>query len=137
MLGDALGTLKGKLTGRRVLPAEGSSPHVEVSFEIAGTLAGANVMVLGTYHSVVRSDGLLQGECPRQGVIMTADGAHGTWGGTGLGRFTGKGSATSFRGVVYFQSSAPSLARLTQVAALFEWDVDENGNAEARYFEWK
>lgn len=137
MLGDALGTLKGKLTGRRVLPAEGSSPHVETSFEIAGNLAGADVMVIGTYHSVVRSDGLLQGECPRQGVVMTSTGETGTWSGTGLGRFTGKGSAVSFRGVVYFQSNAPKLARLTQVAALFEWEVDQNGDAEARYFEWK
>ena len=136
MLGDALGTLKGKLTGRRVLPAEGSSPRMETTFEIAGALLGTDLVMMGTYHSTIRSDGRLYGECPA-GVIWTGAGETGTWTGTGLGRFTGKGSAVSYRGVVYFQTSAQKLARLAQVAVLYEWEVDENGGAEARFSEWK
>ena len=136
MIGEGLGTLKGKVTGQRVLPSQGSAPKVETSFEISGTLLGTDATMMGTYWSMVRPDGTLYGECPNQGVLMTRDGI-GTWSGTGVGRFTGKGSAVSFRGAVYFQTGAQQLARLNQVAVVYEWDVDENGSAEARFTEWK
>jgi hypothetical protein len=40
MLGEQLGEFRGKVTGQRVLPAEGSRPKVETSFEISGTILG-------------------------------------------------------------------------------------------------
>jgi hypothetical protein len=137
MLGEKLGELQGKVTGQRVLPAEGPGPKVETSFEISGAILGVDTTMMGTYWSVVRPDGTLYGECPNQGILMTKDGQVGTWSGGGVGRFTGQGSAVSFRGAVYFQIAAPKLARLNQVAALYEWEIDAQGNARAPFWEWK
>ena len=137
MLGENLGTLRGRVTGQRVLPSTGSAAKLEVSFEIRGPLLGTAVTMLGTYWSVVRADGSLYGECPNQGIVMTEDGQGGTWTGAGVGRFTGKGSATAFRGAVYFEGGGPKLARLTRMAVVYEWDVNEDGSAEARFTEWK
>jgi hypothetical protein len=137
MLGEKLGDFRGKVTGQRVLPADGASPKVETSFEISGTLLGIEATMMGTYWSAVRPDGTLYGECPQQGVIMTRDGAVGTWNGAGVGRFTGQGSAVSFRGALYFQSMPPQLARLTRVAVLYEWEIDAHGNAQTPFWEWK
>jgi len=137
MLGEKLGEFRGKVTGQRVLPPDGSGPKVETSFEISGTILGVEATMMGTYWSIVRPDGTLYGECPKQGIIMTRDGDMGTWTGTGVGRFTGHGSAVSFRGVVYFQTASQKLARLNGVAVLYEWEVDEHGNAHTPFWEWK
>ena len=137
MLGEKLGELQGKVTGQRILPADGARPKVETSFEVSGTLLGTETTMMGTYWSTVRSDGLLYGECPMQGILLTQDGAVGTWTAAGVGRFTGQGAAVSFRGAIYFQTAPPSLARLTQVAVLYEWEIDAQGNARTPFWEWK
>lgn len=137
MLGAQVGTLRGRVTGQRVLPSAGSAAKVEISFEISGTLLGIKVTMLGTYWSVTRPDGTLYGECPHQGVIMTKAGQTATWTGAGIGHFTGKGSAVGFRGAIYVDGGGPKLARLTRMALIYEWDVAEDGSAEARFTEWK
>jgi len=137
MLGEQLGELQGKVTGQRVLPADDSRPKVETSFEISGTVLGVELTMMGTYWSTVRPDGRLYGECPMQGVILTRNGEVGTWTAAGVGRFTGQGSAVSFRGAIYFQTVPEKLARLSQVGVLYEWDIDAHGNAQALFWEWK
>src|SRR5262249_31212924 len=107
------------------------------SFEISGTLGGVKVTMLGTYWSVVRADGTLYGECPHQGVLMTPSGQTATWSGAGIGRFTGKGSAVTFRGACYVDGGRAKLARLSRMAIIYEWDVAADGTAEARFTEWK
>jgi hypothetical protein len=134
MLGEKLGEFHGKVTGQRVLPPE-KGPKVETSFELSGTMCGVASTLMGTYWSTVRPDGTLYGEC--QGLIMTKDGDVGTWTAAGAGRFTGKGSAVSFRGAIYFQTVPQKLASLTQVAVLYEWEIDEHGNASTPFWEWK
>jgi hypothetical protein len=137
MLGEKLGELHGKVTGQRVLSSDGGAPKVETSFELSGTILGTEATEMGTYWSTLRSDGTLYGECPWQGLIMTKDGEAGTWGGAGAGRFTGQGTAVSFRGAVYYQIGSQKLARLNQVAVLYEWDVDQDGNGHVTLWEWK
>jgi len=137
MLGEKIGEFRGKVTGTRVLPSETGAPKIEVSFDISGTMLGADATMMGTYWSCVRPDGTSYGECPKQGVIMTRDGGNGTWGGAGIGHFTGKGTAVSYRGGIYFQTAPKQLARLTSTALVYEWDVDENGGAKATFWEWK
>jgi hypothetical protein len=136
MLGEKLGELSGKITGMRVLPAEGGYPKCETSFEVSGSVSGIPSTVMGTYWSVVRPDGTLYGECPAQGVIMAPDGA-GSWSGAGVGRFTGEGTAVSFRGALYFQTTSMKLSRLNSIAAPYEWEVDAKGNAHVVLWEWK
>jgi hypothetical protein len=58
---------------------------------------------------------------------MTQDGDMGTWSGTGVGRFTGHGSAVSFRGTVYFQTTSAETSSSERMAVLYEWEVDEHG----------
>jgi hypothetical protein len=137
MLGEKLGEFRGKVTGQRVLPAVGGRPTLETSFEISGTILGINATMMGTYWSTTRPDGTLYGECPQQGVLMTQDGEPGTWSGTGVGRFTGHGSAVSFRGTLYFQTTSPKPARLNGMAVLYEWDVGGHGKAQTPLWEWK
>ena len=136
MLGEQIGELRGKVTGQRVLPAD-PGPKAETSFEISGSLYGVPVTMMGTYWSTVRADGSLYGECPQQGIILTQDGEVGTWTAAGVGKFTGQGSAVSFRGAIYFQTVPQQLARLRHVAVLYEWEVDAAGNAHTPFWEWK
>ncbi len=134
MLGEQLGHEQGQITGLRVLPGE-DVPKVEVSFTASGTMLGVHGTDMGTYLSVTRPDGSLHGE--GQGVIMTDDGEMASWQGQGVGRFTGHGTAVSWRGAVYYQTESERLGRLNGTAAVFEYDTDENGKTEANFFEWK
>ena len=126
MLAEKLGTIQ-STTRTKALPAEGTLPRFEVTAEGSGTLAGANVNSLATYQGRVRADGFIEGECPNSGVVMTGDGV-ATFRATGIGSFTEDGGS-SWRGVVYFNATAPSLAGLNGVAVAYSWDVDGEGNA--------
>jgi hypothetical protein len=133
VLGDKIGEETGKVTGQRVLATDGP-PTVETSFQASGSLYGVNHTTIGTYQAKMRPDGSLFGE--GQGVVMTADGGHGTWKGSGIGKF-GPGGSVSYRGAIYYQTTTSSLQRLSEVAAVFEYDVDGDGNTVGRLWEWK
>ena len=134
MLGEKIGSIT-CATSNSLLPAEGALPKFSTSAEGAGTLAGVEVQSMATYVSDMRPDGSLYGECPNQGLIMTADGV-ATFRATGAGSFTADGGAI-FRGAVYFQASAPSLASLNGVCCVYHWDVDAEGTATWDIWEWK
>jgi hypothetical protein len=57
--------------------------------------------------------------------------------GTGVDRFTGQGTAASWRGSIFYQSATQGLARLTGMAVVFEYEVDENDNVRGSFWEWK
>jgi hypothetical protein len=133
MLGELIGELRGNRTGRRVLSTTPAF-RVEVSVELSGQLLGIEVNHVATYWSEVRPDGTLYGE--GEGVDVTKDGDIATWKGQGVGKFVG-GGAVSYRGALYYSTTSPKLARLNTVAAVFEYDVDANGNAHAKLWEWK
>jgi hypothetical protein len=135
MLGEILGQESGKLTGMRVLPSDGPGPKMESSFQANARIVGLDGTDTGTYWAVVQPDGSLFGD--GQGVLMTADGGMATWRGQGVGRLTGRGSAVNWRGAIYYQTASRQLARLNGVAAVYEFNVDENGNTQAQIWEWK
>jgi hypothetical protein len=134
MLGEKIGDSSGKVTLQRVLPNPGGGPKMETSFQSQGTLLGVNLNETGTYWSIVRPDGTLYGE--GQGVVMSQDGDMATWIGQGVGTLK-KGGAVSYRGAVYYQSPSSKWARLNSVAAIFEYEVDAQGNTRAQLWEWK
>ena len=49
----------------------------------------------------------------------------------------GRGQATSWRGPTYYQTTSQKLARLNEVVVIYEWEVDENGNIQGDFWEWK
>ena len=134
MLGEQVGSLTAS-TINTPLSAEGALPKFETSATGGGTLAGAEVQMLATYSSDMRADGTLYGECPNQGIVMTQDGV-ATFRASGVGAFTAEGGAT-FRGVVYFQASAPSLSSLNGICGVYHWDVDAEGHATWEIWEWE
>ena len=134
MLGENVGETQGKVTGRRVLPSEGGGPKVEVTMAEGGKLVGLDVQMIATYIAALRPDGTLFGD--GQGVVMAANGEGGSFVDSGVGKFNEKGGA-NFRGALFFQSQAPTLARLNGVGVVFEHDGDENDNTVTRLWEWK
>jgi hypothetical protein len=134
MLGEKIGGEAGKVTSQRVLPNPGGGPKMETSFQATGTLLGVSETDTGTYWAVVRPDGTLYGE--GQGVVMGKEGDMATWIGQGVGTLKQDGSV-SYRGAVYYQTSSPRWARLNSVAAVFEYEVDAQGNSRSEIWEWK
>ncbi|MBI4822396.1 MAG: hypothetical protein HY791_39415 [Deltaproteobacteria bacterium] len=130
MLGEKLGNERGKITGRRVL----TDGKVETSFEASGTILGLEATEFGTYAAEMRPDGSLFGS--GQGVLMGKKGERATWAGSGVGKFNTSGGI-SFRGAVYYMTDSPGLARLNGTCAVFEHEVDAQGNVMNNVFEWK
>lgn len=135
MIGEPIGESSGKITGQRVIACDGGGVKVETSFQAMGKILGVEYQEVGTYWARMQSPGILYGE--GQGVVMTKDGESGTWKGSGIGKPTGKGMGVTYRGVLYFQTTSSKLARLNSTCAVFEYDVDENGNAKSKMWEWK
>ncbi|WP_084964467.1 hypothetical protein [Thermoactinospora rubra] len=136
MLGDLLEQEQGQATSTRVLPfTEGQPPTVEVSFEAKGRVLDTDITDMGTYTSVPRPDGTLFGE--GQGVMMSADGDVVTWRGQGIGRITGAGGGSSWRGAIYYRSESERFARINGCVGVFEFEVDDSGKTSAQVWEWK
>jgi hypothetical protein len=135
MIGEFLGESIGQITGTRVVPTADGGTRLEISFQDNGTLLGLHTTEMATYESVPRPDGTMFGQ--GQGVVLTENGDTLTWKGQGAGRLVGRGTATSWRGAIYYQTTSERLARLNGVAVVFEYDVDETGKTEAKLWEWK
>ena len=133
MLGSVVYKEKGKATNRRVLPNDGSGLKVELSYETEATILGITAVQLGTYWTEVQPGGFIYGE--GRGIITTHDGAVAEWIGSGRGRPTNEGGA-SFRGVLYLQSSAETLARVNGLTVILEHESDRDGNIETTGYEW-
>jgi hypothetical protein len=134
MLGEKIGEGKGKVTARRVLPNPGGGPKMETSFESKGKLLGVESKEMGTYASTVRPDGTLYGE--GNGILMGKGGEMATWIGQGMGIIKEDGGVV-YRGAIYYQSSSEAWRRLNRVAAVYEYEVDAEGNSKAELWEWK
>lgn len=135
MLGELIAEEKGKISGVRVLPSEGASPRLEVSFQGTGKLLGQEITEIASYVSVLMPSGVFNGI--GQGLITTQQGDVATWTGTGVGRSTGSGLAASWRGSIGYQTSSQALAVLNKVVGIFEFEVDESGNTIGKVWEWR
>ena len=133
ILGEKIGEHSGKITGQRVLEVNGGNPTVETSFRATERILGVEATTIATYRAVLRPDGYLYGE--GQGAVMGSNGEMATWVGQGVGRFTGGG--VSYRGAIYYQTSSPGWASLNGIAAVFEYDIDGEGNTGGDIWEWK
>lgn len=133
MLGDLIGESHGKRTTRQIVSVD-NPPKVEVTAEDSGKMLGLDATSIVTYQAQLRPDGNLYGE--GRGILTTRDGDVATFKGQGVGRLQ-PGGAVSYRGACYYSSASPKLARLNSVAAVFEFEVDANGNTHSKFWEWK
>jgi hypothetical protein len=110
---------------------------MEYSFTMEGNYRETPCIEVGTYTSVLREGGVLQGE--GQGIITTKDGqGMATWTGQGIGRFTGPGKV-SFRGSLFFRIPSTfeggKLSDLNNMVGVLEYEVDELGNCSVKTWE--
>jgi hypothetical protein len=68
--------------------------------------------------------------------MILKDAKMATWTGHGVGTMK-KDVTASYRGAVYYQTSPPRWARLNNVAVVFEYEVDAEGNTRSDFWEWK
>ena len=135
MLGDLLYEEQGKTIGMRVLSSEGGEVKVEVSLQAEGQIQGVSEKSLWTYWSITRSDGTIYGE--GTGFMTTADGDVVHLKGTGPAKSAGADGSVSYRGTIYFHTSSEKLASLNGATGVHEYEVDAEGNAMIKVWEWK
>ena len=134
MLGEKIGSTSGQMT-MRPLPSANGLPIMESVEQGSGTIVGAEVQVMATFSSSMRSNGSWRGECPNSGVLMAADGvATGNYSATGAPTADG---GFSFRGIAYFETVAPSLSALNGGAFVFEYETNAEGQSTWDLWEWK
>ncbi|CAN5389430.1 hypothetical protein BH18THE2_BH18THE2_20630 [soil metagenome] len=141
-LGDLFYEAKGKITGQRVLDAEGPTIETPVSYE--GTMkSGGNQVNVGhiaTFSSSMRSggDGAFYSE--GKGVITAKDGSGemATELGHGITRFVEGGKKVVGRGLFIFSSAKTgNLGFLNNLTGVLEYEADETGNSTLKVWEWK
>src|SRR5438132_2416268 len=137
MLGDQIGELTGRITGTRMLPGDDYRyVKMEVSYQQAGQIYGAQGTDIGTYTVFERVPGQLYGE--GQGITMSDDGEGAIWKGHGIGKMAGRGMAMSFRfSLAYQAGGSGKLARLKEILVIGEHEVDDAGNTKTKVWEWK
>jgi hypothetical protein len=134
MLGEKIGEEAGKVTLQRAVANAGGGPRMEITFEAKGAILGVGHKTTGTYTSEMRPDGTLYGD--GQGIVMNNEGGGATWVGSGVGTIKKDGSV-SYRGAIFYRTSAAKWGRLNGVAAVFEYEVDPEGGTRAQIWEWK
>lgn len=138
MLGEKIGDIQAKTTGVRVVAGDERHDHhgpkMEISFQGSGKVLGVELTDVGTYEACMQAGAFLKGT--GQGISMTKDGEVVTWSANGTGKPTG-GMGARWRGAIYYQTTCSKLARLNGMCCLFEYDVDEVGNAKGGIYEWK
>jgi hypothetical protein len=132
MLGEQIAELKGKMTGQRVLDSEGA---MEISVSFTASIRGTPVKYTLTSVGRPSSMGVIQAE--GKGVIMGGDSELATFRVGEFGRINPAGGI-KFRGAHFYRTSSNGkLASLNNVIGVFEGEIDAEGNAAAKIWEWK
>jgi len=133
MLGELFGELKGKITGQRVLDAQG--PKIETNVSATGNFVGLQVRVTLTYVGKPVSSGVLHGW--GNGVIMSSEGEMATYTGEAIGKIDSSGTVRWRGSLFYRSSSSGKLASLNNRVGVLEAEVDAEGNFSEKTWDWK
>jgi hypothetical protein len=135
-LGKQIGELSGRITGTRVVtPLVGGPAQVEIAFQGSGTLLRQQVAEVGTFVQGARPGGILYAEGDI--LFLTADGESAQFRGIGVGRPTGPFPAGHYATCGTTQTESRALSHLNEVAAVGEFDSDEEGNYRWTAWEWR
>ena len=136
MLGDQIGdrTRQGDRMPKCFDPKR-RGPGIEATFEAAGEILGVESFDNG--HCTPRpcgQNGTVYGE--GQGVVKGANGQMASWVGQGIGEL-----GAEKRSVIAARSTTRARRRSGRVsngvAAIYDYEVDEQGNSDAKMWEWK
>jgi hypothetical protein len=134
MLGDKIGSERGKVTGRRVLPGDDMRfVKLEVSFESEIEIGGVNGQNMGTYVVFERGPGQMYAE--GQGIIATMDGAGIIWNGVGVGQM-GEDGTIRVAAAIALQTTSENLAHLNHQLTVVEHHAHPDGNIHSDLFGW-
>jgi len=132
MLGEQITVMKGKVTGQRVLDAE--CPTIETSVSSKGTAKGIQINETLTFIGKPSSQGVIRGK--GHGIFISAESDMAAWTGEGVGRMTSSG--TKWYGSLFFTAgSTGKLTFLNDMVAVFEAEIDMEGNFSEKSWEWK
>jgi hypothetical protein len=134
MIGEMIGELTGKIASQRVVRCHGGETKLERTIESKGKILGVDVTFVATMKLKERWQGGMEAE--GNGIMMTANGEKVIMHGSGIS-IPGKGPGMSQRGVRYAQTKSTALARLNNVALVFEDEVSADGTIHDRMWEWK
>ena len=134
-LGDLILDEAGQVTGIRVLSPDGSGTNIEVCLQLAGTIRGVAETTIWTYTTLTRPDGSVYGY--GHGVMTTQDGDVISLIGAGSGKPTPPGTTTNFRTMLHPHSASPKYADLNGTVWVGEYDVNPDGSAVNKCWEWK
>lgn len=132
MLGDLIYEAMGKTIGMRVLDDNGT---MEITLEEQGKIFGVESTLTVTFVGKHRPDGIqyLEG----RGILLTKDGDAATLTSSGITIYKGLPPCGSVRGVTFFNTRSPKLARLNSVACVYEAEVNDDSSYTIRDWEWK
>jgi len=134
-LGNLILDETGQVMGMRVLSNDANGVNVEVSLQITGTIRGVPENTLWTYNILTRPDGSVQGG--GNGIMTTQDGDVIALIGNGSGKAVPPGETTNFRTMLHPHSASPKYADLNGTAWAGEYDVNADGSAVNKCWEWK
>ena len=134
-LGNLILDETGQVMGMRVLSNNADGVSVEVSLQTTGTIRGVPENTLWTYTILIRPDGSLQGG--GNGIMTTQDGDVISLIGNGSGKAAPPGATTNFRTMLHPHAASPKYADLNGTAWAGEYDVNPDGSAVNKCWEWK
>lgn len=134
MLGEKLGSERGRVTGRRVLPGEEMRyVKLEVSFESETDVLGVKGQNVGTYTIVERGPGQVYAE--GQGIIMTETGEGVIWNGHGVVQM-GPDGTMKVGASIACQTSSEKLASLNHMLVVVEHHAHPDGKLHSDLYGW-
>jgi hypothetical protein len=134
MLSEKLGSERGHVTSRRVLPGEGMRyMKLEISFESEGEVMGVKGQNIGTFTVVERGPGQMYAE--GQGIVMLETGEGGIWNGHGVGQMSEDGTIR-IASAIAVQTTSEKLASINHQLLLAETHAHPDGAIHADFYGW-
>ena len=134
-LGNLILGQTGSITEVRELSNDAAGIKNEIKLTVKGTIRGVAETTHWTYTALARPDGSVYGE--GTGVMTTADGDVLNLTGSGVCKVAGPGESTRFRTMIYAQTTSSKFTDLNYVGLVGEYDVDPDGTATNKSWEWK
>jgi hypothetical protein len=135
MLGELILDETGTVTGTRVLSNDASGTKLEVSLRTTGRIQGVSESCLWTYWQLIRPDGSVYGQ--GEGVMTTQDGDVLQMIGHGSGQAPPPGGTMNFRTMLHVYTTSEKFAILNRIGLVGNYDVEADGSAVNKCWEWK